>query len=482
MANLGDYAEKLALDWLMTTGTATRPAAWFLALFTEAPGDDGSGAEVSGHGYARQAVAFDEAATVGGDTSASNAAPVTFAASGGAWGEITHLAVFDAATGGNMLWHAALAQPRTIGDGDGVELPAGALVLNADAPGEAGPSDPPAVLSLSVGQEIGQLAVSVLLNGTTGFLDWIITADPNPSVQDVLDGEGLYSGTETVTSSTPPVTVEGLELTYGAEYYFAAVYRIGAETSDVGLELFVPSSLALESVYRQNWSAFPITSDPAEFAARDYTPVAITNSNRQPHIIEQVAGPPQIKAFRWVANELAGFGVAPQTLNAALYPRIESNDFDYIDILARWTIESTLAHRMLIGWTPNDTTNAIGLRFTAATTANFGLINRQPVRNPAAVQVIFSQTNASLQGAQRWTRMRISPELLQAKTWADGDAEPDWHANNYAADPLLGWRFNVSGEETVGSFGFWCHRDSNNGGIGNIRWYSAGIDVPAPAL
>ena len=34
MAALSDYAEKLLLDWSMTAGSATRPTAWYVALYT----------------------------------------------------------------------------------------------------------------------------------------------------------------------------------------------------------------------------------------------------------------------------------------------------------------------------------------------------------------------------------------------------------------------------------------------------------------
>ncbi len=47
MAALSDYAEKLLLDWSMTTGSATRPTAWYVALYTAAPSDSGGGTEVS---------------------------------------------------------------------------------------------------------------------------------------------------------------------------------------------------------------------------------------------------------------------------------------------------------------------------------------------------------------------------------------------------------------------------------------------------
>ena len=37
MSALSDHAENLILNFLMTSGTATRPTAWYVALYTVAP-------------------------------------------------------------------------------------------------------------------------------------------------------------------------------------------------------------------------------------------------------------------------------------------------------------------------------------------------------------------------------------------------------------------------------------------------------------
>ena len=127
MAALSDHAEKLLLDWMMTSGTATRPTAWFVALYTAAPSDAGGGTEVSGAGYVRQAVAFNAAATPGGTT--SNTADVSFTATGGDYGTVTHLGIFDASSAGNLLWHGILTAPKTVEDGDTITFSAGNIDL-----------------------------------------------------------------------------------------------------------------------------------------------------------------------------------------------------------------------------------------------------------------------------------------------------------------------------------------------------------------
>jgi hypothetical protein len=128
MSSFTDHTESLVLNWLFTTNTATRPTAWFVGLFTAAPGEAGGGTEVSGNAYARKATGT---ITVSGTaTTATNSAAIEFdPASGGDWGTITHAAIFDASTGGNMLAYAELTTARTINDGDVFRVPASSLTI-----------------------------------------------------------------------------------------------------------------------------------------------------------------------------------------------------------------------------------------------------------------------------------------------------------------------------------------------------------------
>lgn len=128
MAALSDDAEKLLLDWLMTAGTATRPTAWYVALYTAAPSDSGGGTEVSTGGYARQSVTFAAATSPGGTT--SNTGTVSFTASGADYGTVTHIGIHSAVSGsGNLLWHGAMTASKTIADGDTLEFSVGNIDL-----------------------------------------------------------------------------------------------------------------------------------------------------------------------------------------------------------------------------------------------------------------------------------------------------------------------------------------------------------------
>jgi len=131
MAALTDHAENLLLNFLMTTGTATRPTNWYVALYTGAPNDASTGSsggtEVSGNGYSRQSASWNAASGAGGTT--SNSGAITFTASGGSFGEVTHIGITDASSGGNLLWHGAMTTNKTIADGDSLQFAVGAIDL-----------------------------------------------------------------------------------------------------------------------------------------------------------------------------------------------------------------------------------------------------------------------------------------------------------------------------------------------------------------
>ena len=121
--------ETNVLTWTFTAGAVTRPTAWYLALFTTNPAEDGSGTEVSGTGtaYVRQSVSF----TVLGNT-ASNSAAVEFPTATATYGTVTHVGVYDALSGGNLIAYAALTTSKAIDTGDVLRIPLGELDITLD--------------------------------------------------------------------------------------------------------------------------------------------------------------------------------------------------------------------------------------------------------------------------------------------------------------------------------------------------------------
>lgn len=119
--------ETNVLTWTFTSDAVTRPTAWYLGLFTAAPSESGGGTEVSGGSYAREAVTF----SVSGNL-ATNSGAIEFPVATANWGTITHVAVFDASTGGNQIAYAALTASKTIASGDVLRVPAGDLDITLD--------------------------------------------------------------------------------------------------------------------------------------------------------------------------------------------------------------------------------------------------------------------------------------------------------------------------------------------------------------
>jgi hypothetical protein len=110
-----------------------RPATVYLALFTSAPTDAGGGTEVSGGSYARKAVTNNSTnfpAASGGVKSLN--VTTTFVTPTGSWGTVTHFAIMDASTAGNMMDWNALNTPQTISSGNTVSFAAGALTVTED--------------------------------------------------------------------------------------------------------------------------------------------------------------------------------------------------------------------------------------------------------------------------------------------------------------------------------------------------------------
>ena len=128
MSAMSNYLELKILDHVLSTTAYTMPTAVYVGLSTGSFGDDASGTELSGNGYARVGdVAFDAAS--GGV--ADNTSNIEFPAATGSWGTVSHYGIFDASSSGNLLIHGALTASKAIGTGDILRISAGDLDITA---------------------------------------------------------------------------------------------------------------------------------------------------------------------------------------------------------------------------------------------------------------------------------------------------------------------------------------------------------------
>lgn len=142
---LTDHAENHIVDAFIRGQTASFPATWHIGLSTAVCNDATPGAEPSGNGYARVAVAASLANWAGtqsaGSTTASsgtggttsNNAMIEFPESTGAWGTLQSVQWWDAASGGNRWICIDLATAWEIGQaGITVRFGAGQLQFQID--------------------------------------------------------------------------------------------------------------------------------------------------------------------------------------------------------------------------------------------------------------------------------------------------------------------------------------------------------------
>ncbi|KKN28895.1 hypothetical protein LCGC14_0849480 [marine sediment metagenome] len=127
--SFNNYLEDKTLNYIFH-GVTFAPPFFYVALFIGDPGEAGSGGtEVSGGAYARiQSAPSDWSAVSLG--SILNATEFAFVEATTDWGDITHFALFDMSTGGNMLMYGAITTaPVTISLGSIPRFAVGTIVV-----------------------------------------------------------------------------------------------------------------------------------------------------------------------------------------------------------------------------------------------------------------------------------------------------------------------------------------------------------------
>jgi hypothetical protein len=139
MSAMSDYLENKLVDQLFRGQSAPTTTTLYVGLLTAAPSDTGGGTEVTGGSYSRVSVTSSLANWAGTQTAGSTAASsgtggqtsnnvaLTFPTPAATWGTVTHFGIYDAASGGNLLFWGALTIAKTINQADTVTFPAASL-------------------------------------------------------------------------------------------------------------------------------------------------------------------------------------------------------------------------------------------------------------------------------------------------------------------------------------------------------------------
>lgn len=106
----------------------TAPGTIYIALFTSAPGESGSGTEVTGGSYARKSITFG-LPTAGAPRQVASSAQVDFAVATATWGTIVGWALFDALTVGTMMYYGDVGTTKLIETNDMYRFLTGAVIV-----------------------------------------------------------------------------------------------------------------------------------------------------------------------------------------------------------------------------------------------------------------------------------------------------------------------------------------------------------------
>lgn len=137
-SGITDYGANAIADHI--TGVASLPGGLFVALCTAQPdtGTDGTALaaiEPVGGGYARQPLARTSAAWNAAVLGMSlTNVDVAFPAASADWGQVSHYALCDSLTGGNVLAFGELAFYQFIQSGQQFTLPAGSISAAMSSP------------------------------------------------------------------------------------------------------------------------------------------------------------------------------------------------------------------------------------------------------------------------------------------------------------------------------------------------------------
>ena len=108
----------------------------YAALHTNAPHDDTGGNETVYTNYARVNISAGvfTVITTGvapeQTVTATSNADISFPACGATGATISHWAIWDATSGGNLLYSGEFTAPRSVQEGDVVVIPSGQLTIN----------------------------------------------------------------------------------------------------------------------------------------------------------------------------------------------------------------------------------------------------------------------------------------------------------------------------------------------------------------
>ena len=108
--------------------TSLRNGTYYLALFLTDPTASGTGTEASGGGYALKIINFGTPSLVSGKEQVANSEAVDYGTMTADLGTVAYWGIYDAQSGGNLLWYGSFTRSKNVLNGDAITVSAGAIV------------------------------------------------------------------------------------------------------------------------------------------------------------------------------------------------------------------------------------------------------------------------------------------------------------------------------------------------------------------
>lgn len=122
-----NYLENKLLEAVVKNTAYTTPATVYLGLYSAGPDDTGGGTELTGDNYSRVALTF--GTSVNGTVTTT--AVTTFGTASADWATIVAIGIFDAVSGGNLLFYKGVTG-RKVKSGSALTIAAGDITLTLD--------------------------------------------------------------------------------------------------------------------------------------------------------------------------------------------------------------------------------------------------------------------------------------------------------------------------------------------------------------
>jgi hypothetical protein len=132
---LSQNVEDAVLAWIAGTTFPTAPTTLFMALYTSAPDDNGSGTEVAASGYTRQSITLGATSTDSGKRTKANTNTITFGPALADFGTIVAFGIWTVVSGGtssNYIGGNPITPNKIIQVSDSYVFASGSVKINID--------------------------------------------------------------------------------------------------------------------------------------------------------------------------------------------------------------------------------------------------------------------------------------------------------------------------------------------------------------